>query len=129
MTTEEAFTKAAADRFAQHKLAGLGQFFSNMGGLKGLWGARKAVAGTGAMANMGNHVASAWNALPDDAKKRIYGAGAGLIGGGVAGYLGSEDGDHGAATALGALGGMGLGHGYQSVMPHLRTMWGPSANP
>ena len=124
MTHEEAFTQAAIERLEQHKLAGLGQFFSNMGGLKGLWNARNVAGGTGAMANMGNHVAGAWNKLPDDAKKRIYGAGAGMLGGGLMGYLGSDEGDHGMATAMGAAAGLGLGHGYQKALPHLQNIWG-----
>ncbi len=67
MTPGEAFEKAAMDRFQEVKLAGLGDLFKNLGGMKGIYD--KFSGGT-----FGADLGGAWRGLSDEQRRRALGS-------------------------------------------------------
>lgn len=101
MTFEQAFEKAAMDRFEEVKMAGLGDLMKSLGG----------VGGIGRMFEHGNiakSVGSGWRGLSDVQRARATGQLIGGLGAGLYGYSQTDPRDSGLKHLLNAgLYGMG----------------------
>ena len=105
MTFEQAFEKAAMERFEEVKMASLGALLKNMGGFTGI----KDALGAG---TIGSHLGTQWNALSPEAKAKALGALSAGTTGALYGYFQGDKRDSVADRLLAAgLYGAGAGIG------------------